>query len=89
MFEIETQALAEVMETTRRVAQAARKALRPDGVMISQFNGSAAGQTVFHLHVHIIPRWLDAPLGRHGAGGMADLNDLQVLAAAIAEHLPT
>ena len=35
-----------------------------DGVTVSQFNGQASGQTVFHLHFHVIPRWSDRPLGR-------------------------
>lgn len=79
--------LLEVMGTVQRVARAICVALEPDGVMISQFNGAPAGQTVFHLHVHIIPRWSDVPLGRHGAGGMADLKTLSVLAGEIAARL--
>ena len=34
--------------------------------MVAQFNGAAAGQTVFHLHFHVIPRWTDRPDGAHG-----------------------
>ena len=43
--------------TTQRVARAIQQALHPDGINIMQNNGAAAGQTVFHYHVHIIPRW--------------------------------
>jgi histidine triad (HIT) family protein len=86
LFDVEPEALAAVMATVQRVARAVRLALSPDGVMISQFNGAAAGQTVFHLHVHIIPRWTDAPLGRHGGGG-AKFEVLQSLAARIAGRL--
>ena len=40
-----------------RVTAALQHALNPDGINIMQNNGAAAGQTVFHYHVHIIPRW--------------------------------
>ena len=73
-----------LMLGVQRVAKAVRAALNPDGLVITQFNGTAAGQTVFHLHVHIIPRWDSVALGRHGAGGMADINELKALAAQIA-----
>jgi histidine triad (HIT) family protein len=55
--------------------------------MVAQFNGAASGQTVFHLHIHIIPRWVDVPLGRHASGAMADMTELNTLAHQIAEHL--
>ena len=76
-----------LMLGVQRVAKAVRAALKPDGLVITQFNGTAAGQTVFHLHVHIIPRWDGVALGRHGAGGMADMNELKVLAAEIAAKI--
>jgi len=43
--------------TTQRVAAAVQRALQADGFNIVQSNGAAAGQEVFHYHVHIIPRW--------------------------------
>ena len=70
----------------QRVARAVRAALRPDGIVITQFNGAPAGQTVFHLHFHIIPRWTGVELGRHGSG-MADKAELEALAAQIAAHI--
>ncbi|WP_430419142.1 HIT family protein [Phenylobacterium sp.] len=66
----------------QRVAKAVRAALNPDGIMISQFNGAVSGQTVYHLHFHIIPRWEGVPLGRH-AEGMADMQELKGLAEQI------
>lgn len=78
--------LAVLTATTQAIAGAVVKALKPDGVMVRQYNGAPAGQTVFHLHFHVIPRWEGAPLGRHGLG-MADADELKVTAAAIAAAL--
>ena len=80
--------LGTLMQGVQRVARAVHAALRPDGLMVSQFNGATAGQTVFHLHVHIIPRWDGVELGRHGAG-MADMEELKALAAQIAAEIKT
>ena len=87
LLEEEPQVLANLILGVQRVARAVRAALEPDGIQISQFNGAPAGQTVYHLHVHIIPRWEGVALGRHGAGGMADPEDLKVLAAQIAAKI--
>lgn len=84
LMEIDQQALNSVMDTVQRVTRAVRVALNPEGVMVAQFNGAAAGQTVYHLHFHVIPRWDGLPLGRHGEGGMADPAELASLAGQIA-----
>lgn len=75
--------LGPLMLGVQRVARAVRAALKPDGLMVSQFNGQASGQTVYHLHIHIIPRWEGVPLGRHAGGGMADMEELRELAQQI------
>ena len=75
-----------LMLGVQRVARAVRAALNPDGLVITQFNGAPAGQTVFHLHFHIIPRWEGVALGRH-AQGMADMDELKVLAAEISARI--
>jgi histidine triad (HIT) family protein len=87
LLEEEPQVLANVIQGVQRVARAVRAALNPDGLVVTQFNGSVAGQTVFHLHFHIIPRWEGVPLGRHAGGGMADPAELKVLAAEIAAKI--
>lgn len=87
LLDEEPQVLANLILGVQRVARAVRAALNPDGIQISQFNGAPAGQTVYHLHVHIIPRWEGVALGRHGAGGMADLEELKALAAEIAAKI--
>ncbi|MGE4324072.1 MAG: HIT family protein [Sphingobium sp.] len=85
ILEMETEALCQVMTTVQKVAGAIRTALRPDGIHIAQFNGADAGQTVFHLHVHIVPRWTGDPIGfsRHAQGRFADADDLRALAEKI------
>ena len=57
LLDLPPELLCAVSWTTQRVAQAVSRALQPDGFNIIQNNGAAAGQTVFHYHVHIIPRW--------------------------------
>lgn len=63
--------LGPLMATVQKVARAARTAFEAEGVLIKQFNEPAAGQTVFHLHVHILPRREGAELRAH-SGKMAD-----------------
>jgi histidine triad (HIT) family protein len=86
-LEEEPQVIGPLLLGVQRVAKAVRAALQPDAIMISQFNGAASGQTVYHLHFHIIPRWEGVPLGRHGGGGMADMEELKELAARIAAKI--
>ena len=87
LFDIPSEHLQNLVHHTQRIGRAVRDALQPDGVRIMQFNGEAAGQTVFHIHFHIIPMWEDGVMGRHGDGGMADANELKDLAARIKAKL--
>jgi len=70
LFELEPEDAASVIQATQHVAKAVQKAFSPAGLMLNQFNGSAAGQSVFHFHMHIVPRYEGTPLRAHG-GGMA------------------
>ena len=83
LLDIDLADLNAAMASVQRVTRAVRAALAPDGIVVTQFNGAPAGQSVFHLHMHIIPRWNGVALGRHG-GGMADGAELKALAAQIA-----
>jgi histidine triad (HIT) family protein len=84
LLEEEPQVLETLILGVQRVARAVRAALKPDGIVITQFNGAASGQTVYHLHFHIIPRWEGVPVGRHASGQMADPDELKALAEQIA-----
>ena len=76
-------ALQAVMATAKRVAHAIDSVLHPDGLMVFQLNGAAAGQSVFHYHLHLMPRAHGEPLALH-ARRPGDPNRLRELAAALA-----
>ena len=66
IFDLSPEAASHLMQAAQRVAQAVRKALSSPGVMLVQLNGSAAGQSVAHVHIHIVPRTHGLDLTLHG-----------------------
>jgi histidine triad (HIT) family protein len=78
--------LAAVMPLIQRVAVALMAATGADGIRLAQFNEAPAGQTVFHLHFHLIPVYEDQALGAHGQGA-ADSAELAALARDVAARL--
>ncbi|SOR27714.1 putative histidine triad family protein, putative nucleoside phosphate hydrolase [Methylorubrum extorquens] len=78
LLDAELQTLAAVIGTVQRVGRAVKAAFKADGLTLFQYNEPAGGQTVFHLHFHLVPRHDGVPLKRH-EGGMAD-------PAVLAEH---
>ncbi|RQR61177.1 HIT family protein [Burkholderia sp. Bp9126] len=85
LFGLSADAAAASIRMTQRVATAVRDALQPDGMFIGQFNGRAAGQTVAHVHFHVIPRWEDVALRMH-ARDVADAATLESIAHRIRER---
>lgn len=75
--------VGEYMLRVQKVARAVEAGLKPDGLRVIQFNGAPAGQTVFHLHFHIIPMRDGVPMGAHASGGMKSAADLEPVAAKI------
>ena len=71
LFDIEPEALADLIKVTQRIALAVRQAFDAPGMRIVQFNGAVAGQTVFHIHFHIIP-WYHGLDLKHHARDWAD-----------------
>ena len=71
--------LGPLMADTQKVAKAVVAALKPDGFRIMQFNGTQAGQTVFHLHFHIVPFYEGSAMEVHGKG-QAEFSELEALA---------
>ena len=86
LFDLAPDDLAALMPRVQRVAAAARAAFDADGLTLLQFNEPAGGQSVFHLHVHVIPRFEGVPLRPH-VGAMADGALLKAHAARIAAAL--
>lgn len=71
ILDVDADSLSAVMATTQKLARAVVKAFSAAGVTVQQFNESAGGQVVFHLHVHIIPRFEGVALRPH-SGTMED-----------------
>lgn len=59
VFEADEEVYAGAMKVAKKIAAALKKVFNCDGINILQNNGEVAGQTVFHLHVHVIPRYKD------------------------------
>jgi len=86
LLDADPAALSALMPLVQRVARAVKTATKADGLRLVQFNEAPAGQTVFHLHFHIIPVYEGTPLGTHAAG-KADDAELAALAKDIAAAL--
>ena len=66
ILDLSDEGLAAMMATTQKVTKAVDKALQPDGILLKQYNRAAAGQSIFHVHFHIVPRWEGVPMAPHG-----------------------
>jgi histidine triad (HIT) family protein len=88
LFDLDPEMAAAVIRTVQTVARAVRKAFQPDGITLIQYNGAAAGQSVFHFHMHIVPRYAGQALRSHGRA-MAEGTVLAEHAQRIREALGT
>jgi len=75
LFDLRRDDYAALARTTQHVAAAVKKAIGAPGLMVAQLNGPEAGQTVFHIHNHIIPRWDGIDMKLHSR----ELADMKVL----------
>jgi histidine triad (HIT) family protein len=82
LLDLPPEALGPYMLRVQKVARAAKIGMRADGLTLHQFNEAAGGQIVFHLHFHILPRWMGVALRPH-SGPMAKPEVLQANAAKI------
>jgi len=82
LYDLPPEAGNAVLATVQKLAAAVRDGMNADGIVINQFNGSVAGQTVFHFHMHIVPRYQGVPLRRH-AGDMENIDVLESQAEKI------
>jgi histidine triad (HIT) family protein len=86
ILDLSAEGLAAVMATTQKVARAVDKALKPGGILLKQYNRAPAGQSVFHVHFHIVPRHEGVPLAPHGKV-MVQAAVLEPIAAKIRSKL--
>jgi histidine triad (HIT) family protein len=86
ILDVDPAVLGKMMSAAQRLTRILVDELQPDGVQIAQFNGAPAGQTVYHIHVHIIPRWEGAAPEAHGRG-KADPQELEALQARLVERI--
>ena len=82
IFELSPEGAAAMVRTTQKVAKAVKKGLDAPGIMLFQLNGKAAGQSVFHVHFHIVPRSGGVDLKLH-ARGMESPDKLKAIAEKI------
>lgn len=82
ILDLSPEGAAAVMVTTQKIARAVKKALDVPGVMLVQLNGAAAGQSVPHIHFHVLPREEGLDLKLHGRA-MVDPKTLEPIAAKI------
>ena len=86
VLDLSAEGMAAMMATTQKIARAVDKALAPDGILLKQYNGAAAGQSVFHIHFHVVPRWDGVPMAPHGKV-MVQAATLEPIAAKIRSAL--
>lgn len=83
IFDLSPDGAAALINTTKKVAAAVQEVTKAPGILLAQLNGAAAGQTVFHIHFHVMPRYNGIDLKIH-AREKADFEKLKALAAKIA-----
>lgn len=82
IFAISEASIVAVAAVSHRIARAIRKVLEPEGLAVYQANGTAAGQTIFHYHTHLIPRSAAEPFAFHGRT-KGNAEELSALAEAL------
>lgn len=87
IFDISRELVEYVHGVTKKIAIAVEKATKADGISIVQQNGEAAGQEIFHLHVHVIPRYEGQKLPSPSEVSQADREALNQTAAKIRKYL--
>ncbi len=86
LLEIDADSLCKMMRVVQQLTRVLVDELEPAGVQVAQFNGAPAGQTVFHIHMHIVPRFEGEQLGVH-ASAKADAGQLEQLQARLVKRI--
>ncbi len=83
LLDLDDDAVGSLFRTVKRVQQKVERVFRPLGYNVGWNHGQAAGQHVFHLHVHLLPRYADGGRGIQAMGTGGDATELAALAAAL------
>jgi histidine triad (HIT) family protein len=86
LFDLDPDAARELIVAVQHVARGVRAAFEPDGIRLMQFNGTAAGQSVFHIHMHIVPCYEGQATRGHGRD-IAPAETMEKHAAMVREAL--
>lgn len=87
IFDIPEKQLSQVHKVAKQVSLAVKKATNADGISIIQQNGKAAAQDIFHLHVHVVPRFEGQKLPSFSALREVERGKLEVMAKKIKQQL--
>lgn len=87
LFEAPDEILASAVATARKVAKAVQKTVNPDGINLVQANGPGAAQSVFHLHLHVVPRFTDDNLKLNWGIKPGDMDEIKALSGQIAANI--
>jgi len=87
IFDIPQELLSQVHKVSKQIALAVKKATNADGISIIQQNGKAAGQDIFHIHIHVIPRFEGQKLKSFNELKEVDRASLNEMAKKIKHHL--
>lgn len=87
IYSMDAETAAKIFTIATEVAKAQKVELNPDGLNILQNNGEAAGQTVFHFHMHLVPRYIKDNVTMTWIPGKADTEELSALSKALRKRI--
>lgn len=87
IYSMDAETAAKIFTIVTEVAKAQKAELNPDGLNILQNNGEAAGQTVFHFHMHLVPRYIKDNVTMTWIPGKADTEELSALSKALRKRI--
>ena len=87
IFDMDEETAGKLFALATKVARSLKAELNCEGMNIVQNNGTIAGQTVFHFHLHLIPRYTGDTVKVEWKPGEADIEELQVLAQAVGKNI--
>lgn len=85
-FDLSVEGAQACMATAKKIAPVLMKVTGADGLVVSQFNHECAGQTVFHVHYHLVPRYIGEKVDKH-AHKPGNMEEIKALAEILAKEL--